>query len=71
MATKTKLKIGDKVRVQIGVEDVEGVILNIYGPSGERYALVRTPILGSSGETLDTTEFTVPEHSLTLAAPQQ
>ena len=65
MAPKTKCEIGDKVRVRIGVDDVEGVILNIYGPSGERFAFVRTPILGSSGETLDTTEFTVQERHLT------
>jgi len=67
MATKTKFEIGDKVWVRIGVDAVEGVILDIYGPSGERFALVQTPILGSSGETLETTEFTVQERHLSAA----
>ena len=38
-----------------------------YFAATERFAFVRTPILGSSGETLETTEFTVQERHLTSA----
>jgi hypothetical protein len=68
MATKTKLKVGDKVRVPLGVNEVKGVIVNISGPPGQRYVLVRMPIRGSSGETLEETEASFPERSLTLAS---
>ena len=67
MATKTKLHIGDKVRAPWGLDEIEGVVVNIYGPPGHRSVLVRMPIRGSSGETLDETEASFPEHSLSIA----
>ena len=69
MTAKTKLQIGDKVRVPWGVGEVPGIIVRIDdGPSGQRYALVKIPVQGSSGETLEETEISFPERWLTIAA---
>ncbi|MEX1008550.1 MAG: hypothetical protein WD271_11975 [Acidimicrobiia bacterium] len=69
MATKTNLKIGDRVRVPWGVDAVDGTIVQLHGPPGRRFALVRIPVRGSAGETLEETEVSLPERELTIVGP--
>jgi hypothetical protein len=48
-----RIKPGDKVIVPLGLDDVVGTALEVYGPPGSRHVYVRIPILGPEGETLD------------------
>jgi primosomal protein N' len=54
------LKRGDRVMVPWGLDEVKGVVLDIYGPPGARHVLVRVPVMGSTGETLEETEVSYP-----------
>ncbi|MGH3535949.1 MAG: hypothetical protein ACRDQG_14750 [Pseudonocardiaceae bacterium] len=64
MARKTALKPGDKVAVPWGLDEIVGVVLEVYGPSARRSVLVRVPTHGPSGETLDESDMSFPEHAL-------
>ena len=44
---------GHRVVVPWGVDGLMGVVRKVYGPPGQRRALVAVPIRSSSGETLD------------------
>jgi len=46
----THLKRGDRVAVPWGLDEVKGVVPDIYGPPGARHVLVRVPFVASTGE---------------------
>jgi hypothetical protein len=50
---------GHRVVVPWGVDGLMGVVKRVYGPPGQRRALVTVPIQGASGETLDETTLSV------------
>ncbi len=58
---------GHRVVVPWGVDTVMGVVKRVYGPPGQRRALVAVPILSSSGETLDETMVSVSLRALAKA----
>lgn len=68
MATTVRMKVGDKVVVPWGLDEIIGEVLEVYGPSGHRQAYVRVPTLGPSGETLAESDISFPVTSLRLAA---
>jgi hypothetical protein len=66
MATIKTLKPGDKVAVSWGLDEVVGIVVEIYGPSARRSVVVRVPTQGPSGETLDESDVSFPEHALRI-----
>lgn len=68
MATKRHIKLGDRVTVPWGTDQLVGVVVDVYGSAGQRHVRVRVPILGTAGETLDETEVSLPERYLQPAA---
>lgn len=52
-------ELGHRVVVPWGVDWLMGVVKRVYGPPGQRRALVAVPIRSSSGETLDETTVSV------------
>ncbi|TMM10814.1 MAG: hypothetical protein E6G01_17915 [Actinobacteria bacterium] len=58
---------GHRVVVPWGVDGVMGVVKRVYGPPGQRRALVAVPIQSSSGETLDETTVSVSLRALDRA----
>ncbi len=65
MATMNKhIKIGDKVAVPWGLDEIVGEVLEVYGTPARRYVKVRVPIHGPSGETLQEEDIPFPEDSL-------
>jgi hypothetical protein len=65
MATMSKhIKMGDKVAVPWGLDEIVGEVLEVYGPPARRYAMVRVPIHGPAGETLQEEDIPFPEDSL-------
>lgn len=58
------IKRGDKVAVPWGLDEVVGVVLEVYGPPARRSVLVRVPTRGPSGETLSESDISFPEHAL-------
>lgn len=50
--TADKHKAGDRVLVQVGFDEVEARVLEVYGPNDSRL-LLTVPIHGSEGEVLD------------------
>lgn len=58
---------GHRVVVPWGVDGLIGVVKRVYGPPGQRRALVRVPIRSSSGETLDETIVSVSLRALDKA----
>jgi hypothetical protein len=64
MATIKTLKPGDKVAVAWGLDEVIGTVIEIYGPPARRSVLVRVPTHGPSGETLEESDISFPEHAL-------
>jgi hypothetical protein len=67
MAANRGIKVGDKVYVPMYPSDVVGEVLEVWGPRGRQSAMVRVPVLGPSGETLDEYDATLPLHRLRLA----
>ena len=68
MARIKTLKPGDKVAVSRGLDEIVGVVVEIYGPPARRSVLVRVPTHGPSGETLDEPEISFPEDALRVVA---
>jgi hypothetical protein len=67
MATTSKrLKMGDKVAVPWGLDEIVGEVLEVYGPPARRYAKVRVPIHGPAGETLQEEDIPFPEDALRI-----
>lgn len=64
MARNKTLKPGDKVATPWGLDEIVGVVLEIYGPPSRRSVLVRVPTHGPSGETLEESDISFPEHAL-------
>ena len=64
MARNNTLKPGDKVVVPWGLDEIVGVVREVYGLPARRSVLVRVPIHGPSGETLDEQDISFPEHAL-------
>ncbi len=64
MARIKTLKPGDKVAVPWGLDEIVATVIEIYGPSARRSALVRVPTHGPSGETLAESDTSFPEHAL-------
>jgi primosomal protein N' len=64
MTPSKTIKPGDKVAVPWGLDEVIGVVLEVYGPPARRSVLVRVPTLGPAGETLDESDISFPEHAL-------
>jgi rRNA processing protein Gar1 len=56
------------VAVPWGLDEIVGVVVDVHGPSARRYVLVRVPIRGPSGETLDESDISFPEGALRVAA---
>lgn len=50
-----------------GVDGLMGVVKKVYGPPGQRRALVAVPIQSSSGDTLDETTLSVSLQALDRA----
>jgi hypothetical protein len=50
---------GQRVVVPWGVDGLMGVVRRVYGPPGQRRALVTVPLHGASGETLEETTVSV------------
>ena len=65
MATTDRIKPGSRV-VMPGPWGVIGRVLEVYGPRGRRSALVRVPVDGTSGETLEEDDISVPLKDLRL-----
>lgn len=64
MTASKRIKPGDKVAVPLGLDEVIGVAVHVYGPPARRSVFVRVPIHGPSGETLDESEISYPERVL-------
>ncbi len=63
MVTKTsndELSVGDHVTVYWGLNEVNGVVVDIYGTGPLARARVRVAIPGANGEELATEEFSLP-----------
>jgi hypothetical protein len=58
---------GHRVVVPWGVDGLMGVVKKVYGPPGQRRALVAVPIQSSSGDTLDETTLSVSLQALDRA----
>lgn len=63
-----RLQPGDRVRVPWGLDELFGVVEEVYGPSGHPFAMVTVPVHGSSGETLTETTISFPLDALTPVA---
>jgi hypothetical protein len=68
MASSKKIEPGDRVTVPWGLDEVAGIAVQIYGPPGRRHVVVRVPVMGSTGETLEETELSFPESAVKRAA---
>jgi primosomal protein N' len=68
MATKTTFKPGDRVKVPWGLDDLIGIVIEVYGPRGAPSVLVEVPVHGASGEVLETTTVSYPASALEPAA---
>lgn len=66
MATRTSLKIGDRVRVPWGLDELIGTVVEVYGPPGPPSVLVEVPVEGASGEVLEQTTVSYPASALEL-----
>jgi hypothetical protein len=58
---------GDRVVVPWGVDGLMGVVRRVYGPPGQRRALVKVPLLNASGEILEETTVSVSLRALNNA----
>ena len=69
MATTNKrIKIGDMVVVPLGLDEIEGEVLEVYGSSARRYVMVRVPIHGPAGETLQEKDMPFSEDALRIVS---
>jgi hypothetical protein len=68
MPDQKTIKPGDKVAVPGGLEEVVGIVIEVYGPPARRSVLVRVPTRGPSGETLNESDISFPEHALHVVA---
>lgn len=64
MTPHMRIKPGDKVAVPWGLDEIVGVVVDVYGPPARRSALVRVPTRGPSGETLDESDISFPADTL-------
>lgn len=64
MATKAGYMLGDQVLVPWGLDELVGVVVEVYGPSGSPSVLVEVPVHGASGETLEVTTVSFPAAAL-------
>jgi rRNA processing protein Gar1 len=64
MAIIKTLKPGDKVAVTWGLDEIIGTVIEICGPPARRFVLVRVPTHGPSGETLEESDISFPEHAV-------
>jgi histidinol-phosphate/aromatic aminotransferase/cobyric acid decarboxylase-like protein len=64
MAISKTPKPGDKVAVAWGLDEIIGTVIEIYGPPARRSVLVRVPTHGPTGETLEESDISFPEHAL-------
>jgi rRNA processing protein Gar1 len=64
MTGQKRLKPGDKVAVPLGHDEIVGVVVDVYGPTSQRSAVVRVPTRGPSGETLLESDISFPESAL-------
>ena len=58
-AKRSQIEVGDAVRVPWGVGEVTGEVVDIYGDTAPSHAVVRVPVSGASGETLESETLTV------------
>ncbi|HEX6476905.1 MAG TPA: hypothetical protein VF005_06490 [Acidimicrobiales bacterium] len=58
---------GHRVVVPWGVDGLIGVVKRVYGPPGQRRALVTVPLHGASGQTLEETTVSVSLRALNTA----
>ncbi len=64
MTTKHRIRPGDRVAVPWGLGEIEGQVVEIYGPPGHQHVLVDVPVHGPSGEILESSEISFPEDSV-------
>jgi hypothetical protein len=64
MARIKTLKPGDKLAVTWRLDEIVGIVVEIYGLPARRSVLVRFSTHGPSGETLDESEISFPENAL-------
>ena len=60
MAQNKTFQPGEKVVVPLGLDEIVGVVLEVYGPPGHKSVYVRIPIHGPSGETLQEEDISYP-----------
>lgn len=63
-----QFRVGDRVLVPWGLDTVQGIVMYAYGPPGHPSVMVRVPILGPRGETLDESVISFPGTALRSAA---
>jgi primosomal protein N' len=68
MARSRALKPGDKVAVPWGLDEIVGLVLEVYGPPGHKNVFVRVPVHGPSGETLDEEDISFPANAVRAVA---
>jgi hypothetical protein len=65
--TETKrVKLGDVVAVPWGLDELVGIAVDVYGPPALRSVLVRVPVHGPSGETLEESDVSFPESAVRI-----
>ncbi len=57
------------VVVSLGLDEVVGLAVEVYGPSARGCVLVRVPIHGPSGETPDESNISFPADTLRVVTP--
>jgi hypothetical protein len=60
----SRIKVGDKVLNPEGGPAVIAEVLEVYGPTGHKHAMVRMPVHGPSGEVLEEYDISVPVQDL-------
>jgi rRNA processing protein Gar1 len=63
--TVAGLKPGDEVEVPWGLDQLIGIVREVYGPPGKPFVMVEVPVHGASGEILETTTLSFPADALT------
>lgn len=54
-----RIRVGDRVLVPKGFDEVEATVIEVYGPD-DSYVLLMVPLLGAEGEVLDEYTLSLP-----------
>lgn len=61
-------RVGDRVLVPWGFDEVEATVLDVHGPAGQPHLLLRVAVEGSQGEPLEELTVSFPASSVRPAA---